>query len=71
MGGEKPVKAGHRVCNLELGRGGEACGGILFNKKACFVLLLNVKCWSVQGRARRPSLGDTAAQIDRWDVRLN
>lgn len=26
---------------------------------------------AAQGQARRPSLGDTAAQIDRWDVRLN
>lgn len=30
------------VCDSDLGWGGETCGGILFNKKACFVLLLNV-----------------------------
>lgn len=30
------------VCDLDPGWGGEACGGILFNKKASFVLLLNV-----------------------------
>lgn len=43
VGGGRPVKAGHCVCNLDLGRGGETCGGIfLSHKKACFVLLSNV-----------------------------
>ena len=43
------MKAGRSVCNLDSGRGGETCGGILFNKKARFVLLLNVNVSSTKG----------------------
>lgn len=40
--GGRLVNAGRCGCNLDLDRGGETRGWILFNKKACFVLLLNV-----------------------------
>lgn len=57
------MKAGRCVCNLDSGRGGETRGGILFNKKTCFVSLLNVNVGGT--RASQTSVSGGYGSLDR------
>lgn len=57
------MKAGRCVCNLDLGKGGKTCRGILFNKKACFVSLLNVNASGT--RASQTSVSGGYGSSDR------